>query len=186
MITPTIRFLIPLYPLYAVFTAVGLQRLTDDFRGGLGTAAAVSMAVLSFALPAQLFSTPYDARVAIGLVSREEALSAYLPVHPLWKHVRPEDRVLLLGDSDLFHCPAGYVLGQGAFSRMIPDPQRWRDGLRRLRISHVVSVDDRYDKDLLASLGDCLEVLARHERAILYRLTWERGRCSEAPANGQR
>lgn len=186
MITPSIRFLIPLYPLYAVFTAVGLQRLTDDFRGGLGTAAAVSMAVLSFALPAQLFSTPYDSRVAIGLVSREEALSAYLPVHPLWKRVRPEDRVLLLGNSDFFHCPAEYVLGQAAFSRLIPDPRRWRDGLRRLRISHVLIVDNRYNKDLLASLGDCLEVLDRNERAILYRLTWERGRCSEPPANAQR
>jgi dolichyl-phosphate-mannose-protein mannosyltransferase len=181
MITPTIRFLIPLYPLYAVFTAVGLLRLTDDFRGGLGAAAAASMAALSFALPAQLFSTPFDARVALDLVSREEALSAYLPVHPLWRHVQPEDRVLLLGDSDRYHCPANYVLSQSAFSRI--DPSRWRNELRRLRISRIVSVDQRYDRDLIDSLGDCVEVIDRHQMAVLYRLSWERD-CSHPPANG--
>lgn len=180
MITPSIRFLIPLYPLYAVFTALGLYRLTENFRGGWGSAAAVSMAVLSIALPAQLFSTPFDAKVAIGLVSREEALSAYLPVYPLWKDVRPNDRVLLLGNSDRYHCPAEYVLTESTLSRMSRDPSRWRDELRRLRITCIVRADRRYDRELIDSLGDCIEQLDQHANAILYRVNWERGECSGA------
>ncbi|HEX7252594.1 MAG TPA: hypothetical protein VF376_06910 [Thermoanaerobaculia bacterium] len=184
VIAPTIRYLVPVYPLFAVFAAVGLMRLTDDFQGRSGAVAAVSIAILSIALPVQLFSTTFDAKVAIGLVSREEALAAYLPDYPLWKHVAPNDRVLLLGNSDRYHCPAEYMISLSVLKRMNQGSGDWRDALRRLRITRIVRVDERYNRKFMESLGRCVEIVDRHANAILYRVSWESGDCSEAKTSG--
>jgi hypothetical protein len=181
--TPSIRFLVPVYPLYAVFTALGLARLTEDFRGRWGVAAAICLAALSLVLPAHLFSAPFDAKVALGRLSREEALSAYLPAYPLWRHVRLEDRVLLLGDWDRYHCPAEYVIRDIQLAIASQEPDRWRRELRRLRISHIVfRADQRSRKALLEPIGDCLEVVDRHASATLYRVNWDGDGCSGPPA----
>ena len=185
VLSPSIRFLIPLYPLYAVFTALGLARLTENFRGRWGFAAAMSLAALSIALPAQLFSAPFDARVAIGRVSREEALSAYLPSYPLWRYVRPEDRVLLLGEWDRYHCPATYVLRDRDIDtrRLGEDVYRQRDELRLLRVTHIVlRSDQERRRALLGSIRECIEVVDRHASATLYRVNWENEGCSSLPA----
>ncbi|MGH9364610.1 MAG: hypothetical protein ACRD1B_05015 [Thermoanaerobaculia bacterium] len=172
LFSPSIRFLIPVYALYAVFAAQGLDRLTEGFRGGAGKAAAFSLAALSIAFPAQLFSVAFDAKVAIGLVSREEALAAYLPAYPLWKHVRREDRVIILGDWDRYHCPAAFVF----WDRYLPtlwgdDPHRWRREMRQLRISCILYRSDQRDRSaLLQSLGDCLRPVESRGPATLYRV----------------
>ena len=177
VIAPSIRFLVPLYPLYAVFAALGIRRLTGDFQGGLGTAAAVSLATLSIALPAQLLSAPFDAQIALGRVSREEALSAYLPAYPLLRHLQPEDRVLFLGGRDRYHCPAKRILTDRAVLRVTRDPNSVRDLLRRLRITHIVNFDQRRDWAEFNSVAACIERIDQHAPAALYRFNWEKEKC---------
>jgi hypothetical protein len=110
LLAGSIRFLIPIYPLYAVFTALGLAKSTEGFRGRAGTAAAFWLSVLAIGFPAQFFSTLVDAKIALRRISVEQGLYLSLPAYPLWKRVHPEDRVLLLGEWDRYHCPAGFVI----------------------------------------------------------------------------
>jgi hypothetical protein len=177
VIAPSIRFLVPLYPLYAVFAALGIRHLTGNFRGGLGAGAAVSLAALSIALPAQLLSAPFDAQIALGRVSREQALSAYLPAYPLLRHLQPGDRVLFLGGRDRYHCPAKRILTDTAVLRMTRDPNRVRDLLRRLRITHIVNFDQRRDLAEFKSIAACIERIDQHAHAALYRFDWEKQNC---------
>jgi Dolichyl-phosphate-mannose-protein mannosyltransferase len=179
---PSIRFLISLYPLYAVFTSVGLARLTDNFRGRWGAAAALSLAALSLAFPAQFFSTPYDVRVALGRISREEALSSYLPAYPLWKEVRPQDRVLFLGEWDHYHCPARYSVADVDLPVAGEDASGWRNLLRDLEITHVLYRDGQRRKPILESFESCTEEIGRHGTAFLYRLRGSPGECSGLPS----
>jgi hypothetical protein len=168
VLCPSIRYLIPVYSLYAVFAAQGLDRLTGGFRGSLGKVAALFLAALCLAFPAQLFSMPFDTKVAIGLVSREEALAAYLPAYPLWKHVSREDRVILLGDWDRYHCPSAFIVMPKMWG---DDPERWRQEMRRMRITHILYRSDQRDRTaLLRSLADCVRSVESRGPATLYRV----------------
>ena len=180
-IFPSIRFLISLYPLYAVFTALGIVRLTEEFRGRWGMAAGLSLGALAIAFPAQFFSTPYDVRVALGRVSREQALSAYLPAYPLWKQVRPEDRVLLVGEWDRYHCPARYSVRDVDLPIQGHDSGAWQSEMRRLQITHVLFRSGQKRGSILESLEKCAEELGRTGTAALYRINWDREGCSGAP-----
>lgn len=179
---PSIRFLISLYPLYAVFTSVGLARLTEDFRGRWGAAAALSLAALSLAFPAQFFSTPYDVRVALGRISREDALSSYLPAYPLRKEVRPEDRVLFLGEWDHYHCPARYSVADVDLPLAGGDASGWRNLLRDLEITHVLYREGQRRKPILESFESCAEEIGRHGTAFLYQLRGGPGECAGLPS----
>ena len=178
LLSPSIRFLIPLYPLYAVFTSLGFARLTERARGAWATAMALCLALLSIAFPAQFFAAPLDLKIALGRVSQEQGLSAYLPAYPLWKHVQRQDRVLLFGDWDRYHCPADYVVRDIDLPSMEDDPRRLWSELARRRITHIVyRSDTRRAKAMLASLGNCLELVERNGAAALYRVREDRADC---------
>ena len=180
LISPSIRFLIPLYPLYAVFGALGLAEATANFGGRVGAAAAACLSLLAVGFPAQFSSAPLDAKMALGLVSTERGLSAYLPAYPLWKHVDPQDRVLLLGDWDRYHCPAEFVIRDIDLRVAGDDPEAWRAELRRLQITRIVyRSDTRRLKAVLDGLAGCIELVARNGHASLYRVK-ETGECPTA------
>ncbi|HEX7251753.1 MAG TPA: glycosyltransferase 87 family protein, partial [Thermoanaerobaculia bacterium] len=178
MFFPTIRFLISLYPLYAVFTCVGLARLTDDFRGHWGAAASMSIAALSIAFPAQFFSTPYDMRIALGRISREQALAAYLPAYPLWRFVGPHDRVLFVGEWDRYHCPASYAVKEVDLPIAPSDSSAWRSILRKLEITHVLYRADPIRELILPAFDRCAREIEHHESAILYSISGS-GECKD-------
>lgn len=165
------RYLIPVYPMYAVFGSLGLSRLTENFRGRTGTAAALSIAALAIAYPVRLLTGPHDLRAAMGLESRQSVLAS-LPSYPLWANVRPDDRVLLLGDPDRYHCPARFVVNDVIIHQTrIVDPNRWQTEWRPLRINVLVHRIDRRDaRPLLHSLGGCLHSVAGNGVARLYRV----------------
>jgi hypothetical protein len=180
LISPSIRFLIPLYPFYAVFGALGLAEATANFRGRAGAAAAACLSLLAVGFPAQFFSAPLDAKIALRQISMERGLSAYLPAYPLWTHVRPQDRVLLLGDWDRYHCPAEFVIRDIDLRVAGDDPEAWRAELRRLRITRIVYRSDiRRLKAVFEGLADCLDLVARNGHASLYRVK-ETGECPPA------
>ncbi len=169
---PSIRFLFPVYPLYAVFLAEGLGRLTGRFAGVPGMAAGMTLLAAAAAFPVQLGSGGFEWKVAAGRLSRRESLEAQLPAYPLWKHLGPEARVVFLGENDRFHSPAAVAwraefLPVSAWGR---DPQIWRRELTRHRITHLLYREDRTDaRALLESLGERVEPVARNGPAILLR-----------------
>jgi hypothetical protein len=173
------RYLVPVFPLFAAFTAVGLARLTDGFSGRLGGAAAVSAAVLSVALPLPFLTGPTDLRIAWKGVSPDVVLQS-LPDYLLWKHVRPEDRVLFLGEHDRYHCPARFVVNDVILHQNRDvDPSRWASEWRRLGINVILLRSDWRDpQDLFESLGDCLQPIASRSVARLYRVDPRRTDCS--------
>jgi hypothetical protein len=183
-ITFSNRYLIPIYPLYAVFAALGLGRLTENFRGRLGGAAAVSIAALAVAVPVRLLTAPRDLRLALKGVPPEVTLSS-LPSYPLWTHVHREDRVLLLDDPDRFHCPASFVVNDLIIHQVREvDPSRWLTEWRPLGITVILYRTDRRDaKALFKSLGDCLHPIANEGVARLYRVDPERTDCSQTRAD---
>lgn len=167
---PALRYLFPVYPLYAVFAAEGLDRLTGRFDGAAGGLAGFSMAAVTLAFPAQFLSLPFDARVAAGRVSRETALAAYLPAYPLWSLVKPADRVLLAGEFDRYHCPAerAWRTGWWPISEMRPGSPGFEVRLRQLGVTHCV-----VRSDLAGSLPlpeSEFDLVARRGPAALYRL----------------
>ena len=141
---PSIRFLLPVYPLYAVFTAEGLRRLAGRFAGASGVAAGVAVLAAAAAFPVQLGSSGDEWRVALGRETRPEFLAARLPAWPLWRGVGPGDRLLFVGEYDRFHCPCAE-----AWRSNFRPPAAWNDepawtrGLAELRITHVLWRSDR-------------------------------------------
>ena len=97
------RYFVPVASLYAVAAGTGLERLTDRFRGRTGEAAAVALGRSPSRLPFRSFPLPQDLRAAITHASPEAVLGS-LSSYPLWIHVHADDRVLLLGDEDRYHC----------------------------------------------------------------------------------
>lgn len=169
---PSIRYLFPVYPLYAVFCAEGLRRLTGLFAGWSGAAAGIALLGAAAALPVQFGSSGLEWGVAAGRVSREESLAARLPGYRLWPNVSAQDRVLLFGENDRFHCPAARAwseeyLPAAAWGR---DPAAWRAGLDELGITHLFYRSDRRSEGLLRALGDRLELVGRDGPAALYRV----------------
>jgi hypothetical protein len=162
------------YPLYAVFTAEGVRRLTRRFDGGPGKAAGVTLLAAAAAFPVQLGSSGFEWRTALGRLSRERSLEAQLPAYPLWRHLGPADRVVFLGENDRFHCPAAAAwrsefLPVSAWGR---DPRTWRRELKRLGITHLVYREDRTDsRALLEGLRGQIEPVARNGPAVLLRWT---------------
>ena len=168
---PSIRYLFPMYPLYAVFAAEGLRRLTRGFAGDAGIAAGAALLTAAAVLPVQLGSSGVEWSVALGRMPREESLAARLPSYPLWASVSEPDRVVLLGENDRFHCPAG-VAWRAEFlpvSRWGADPAAWRAGLRDLSITRLVWREDRVPaRDLIEALGDTLRLEGRSGPAVLF------------------
>ena len=167
----TTRYLIPVYPLYAVAAASGLSRATGEFRGRSGHLAAAAIAALVLAVPIELLFLPADLRYALGRVSSEDVLNT-LPAYPLWRHVRAEDRVLLLGDPDRYHCPARFIVSDTlVFPTERIDPHRWSKEWRPLGINVILHRTDRRNAtDFLQSLGPCVRFVAAHALARLYRV----------------
>src|SRR4029453_6309751 len=103
---PSIRFLMPVYPLYAVFTAQGLRRLTRGFAGRRGALAGLAVFAVACLFPVRLGWSGDEWRVAIGRLSRDAFLAARLPAWPLWPRLEARDRVVFVGENDRLHCPA--------------------------------------------------------------------------------
>ena len=142
---PSIRYLFPVFPLYVVFCAEGLRRLTGRFAGAWGAAAGVALLGAAAAFPVQFGSSGLEWRVAAGGISREESLAARLPGYRLWQNVTARDRVLFVGENDRFHCPARRcselrIPPGAAWGR---DPAAWRSGLDQLHVTHVLYRSDR-------------------------------------------
>jgi hypothetical protein len=173
------RYLVPVFPLFAAFTAVGLARLTDGFSGRLGGAAAVAAAALAVALPLPFLTGPTDLRIAWKGVSPDVVLQS-LPDYLLWKNVRREDRVLFLGEHDRYHCPASFVVNDVILHQARDvDPSRWASEWRPLGINVILFRSDWRDpQDLFESLGDCLQPIASRSVARLYRIDPRRSDCS--------
>jgi hypothetical protein len=170
---PSVRFLFPLYPLYAVFVAEGLRRLTGRFAGRGGAAAGLALLAAAVAFPVQLGSSGLEWRLAGGGLSRDQYLAARLPAYPLWERMGSADRILFLGENDRFHCPARAAwrddfLPVAAWGR---DAQAWRRGLDVLGITHLVDREDRRNSaGLVGQLRDRLELVTRNGPAVLYRV----------------
>ena len=168
---PSVRYLFPMYPMYAVFASEGLRRLTRGFAGDSGIAAGAAILTAAAVLPVQLGSSGVEWGVALGRVSREQSLAARLPDYPLWRSVSAADRVVLLGENDRFYCPAG-LAWRAEFlpvARWGRDPAAWRDGLRELGITRVLWREDRVRAGaLIDALNGGLRVEARNGPAALY------------------
>jgi len=170
---PSIRFLFPVYPLYAVFTAQGVRRLTGRFSGGPGLAAGLAVLAAAALFPVQVGSSGLEWKAAFGRMSRQDALAAQLPSLGLNAGLGPADRVIFLGENDRFHCPAGLVW-RAEFLPVAgwgPDPAAWRRGLAELGITAVVVRADRVRlPGALAPLSAVLERVASSGDAALYRV----------------
>ena len=170
---PSVRYLIPIYPLYALFAVEGLRRLTRNFAGRWGALAGASLAAAALSFPVQFGSSGFEWKVAVGIVSWEEEPALRMPAYPLFKYIKPEDRVVFLGEHDRYHCPAGIVYRSAWFpvNRWGNDPDRWREELTRYRITYIVHRDEAWDKvPVLEALSDRLERVARNDVATLYRV----------------
>ena len=169
---PSIRYLFPVYPLYAVFCAEGLRRLTGRFAGAWGAAAGIALLAAAAAFPVQFGSSGLEWKVAAGRLSREQFLVARLPGYRLWPYVTARDRVLFVGENDRFHCPgelswSSDYLPAAAWGR---DPEAWRAGLDALGVTHVLHRSDRRPEGLPGGLEDRLELVGRDRGATLYRV----------------
>ena len=181
---PSIRYLIPIYPLYAIFAVEGLRRATRDFAGRLGTLAGCSLAVAAIGIPTPFLTSRFDFKVALGTLSWDQALTTRLPEYPLFRHLSVEDRVVLLAERDRFHCPAevAYRSGWYPVNRWGNEAGTWRRELTRYRITHLFVRDEAYDRvSLVQALRDRLELVERRGRATLYRVRPEATNASEPP-----
>jgi hypothetical protein len=186
---PSVRYVIPVYPLYALFAVEGLRRLTRDFAGRTGRLAGGALALAALAFPVQFGSSFFEWKVAVGALSWERALEERLPEYPLFRHLRPADRVVFLGEHDRFHCPAriAYRSEWYPVNRWGNDPALWRQKLTRYRITHLLVRDEAWDRvPLVRSLRDRLELVDRQGVAALYRVLPEPETASRAFGAGGR
>lgn len=170
---PSIRFLFPVYPLYAVFTAGGLSRLTARFAGAPGLFAGLAVLASAAAFPVQAGSSGLEWKAAFGWMTRSEVLAAQLPALPLQSRLRPADHVVFVGENDRFHCPAALVwraefLPVAAWGS---DPAAWRRGFSELGIDAVLLRSDRERlPGGLVSIPGLLRPDGDHGEAVLYRV----------------
>ncbi len=169
---PSIRFLFPVYPLYAVFTAEGLRRLTGRFAGVGGRAAGLAVLAAAAAFPVHFGSSGLPWKAAFGLATRGEVLAERLPSLAFADRLGPEDRVVFVGENDRFHCPAGLIWR----AEFLPvagwrdDPEAWRRGLDALGVTAVVWRSDRAPFAVLERLDDRLSPVAENGAARLFRV----------------
>jgi hypothetical protein len=150
-----------------------LRRATRDFAGRFGNLAGCSLAIAAIALPVQFGSSGLEWKVAVGALSWEQEIAARLPEYPLFRHLTPEDRVVLLGEHDRYHCPAeiAYRSGWYPVNRWGNEAVTWRRELTRYRITHLFVRDEAYDRvSLIQALRDRLELIERRGPATLYRV----------------
>jgi len=170
---PSVRYLIPIYPLYALFAVEGLRRLTRNFAGKWGALAGCALAAAAVCDPVPYLTSGFDLRVAAGALSWEEGLAARLPEYPLFRHIGPEDRIVIFGGYDRYHCPAQITYRSGWYpvNRWGNDPARWRQELTVHRITHLLVRDAARDRaSLLESLQDRVVKVERRGSATLYRV----------------
>jgi hypothetical protein len=170
---PSIRFLITVYPLYAVFMAEGLRRLAGGFRSAPGRAAGIAVLAAAAAFPVHFGSSGLEWRAALGRATREEVLSARLPSLAFASRLRAEDRVVFVGENDRFHCPAAAVW-RSEFSPVAAwkaDLEAWSRGLEELGITAVVWRSDRAAFPVPELLGERLIVDAENGPARLFRVS---------------
>ena len=166
---PSIRFLFPVYPLYAVFTAEGLRRLTGRFQGAAGGAAGLAVLAAAAAFPVHVGSSGLEWKAALGRATREEILSERLPSMAFARRIGPRDRVVFVGENDRFHLPAAAVW-RSAFSPVSDwgrDAAAWRRGLDELGITAVIWRSDRAPFPAPELVGDRLKPVAEHGPARL-------------------
>ena len=166
---PSIRFLFPVYPLYAVYASQGLLRLTGRFEGTAGRLAGAGVLLAAAAFPVHIGSTGVEWKVALGRMTRAEALAERLPSLAFVSRLGAEDVVVFVGENDRFHCPARRVWR----SDFLPvaswrDAEAWRRGLDALGVTAVVWRSDRAPFPWLASLGDRLVPAGSGGPARLY------------------
>jgi hypothetical protein len=169
---PSIRFLFPVYPLYAVYTAEGLRRLTGGFAGAGGRAAGLAVFAAAAAFPVHFGSSAVSWKAAFGLAPRGEVLAERLPSLAFADRLGPGDRVVFVGENDRFHCPASQVW-RAEFSPVSgwrDDPEAWRRGLDGLGVTAVVWRSDRAPFAVLEHLGDRLSAVAESGAARLFRV----------------
>jgi hypothetical protein len=169
---PSIRFLFPVYPLYAVFTAEGLSRLAGRFQCAAGKAAGLAVLAVSAAFPVHVGSTGLEWTAALGRATREELRAERLPSLAFAGLLGPADRVLLVGENDRFHVPAGAVW-RADFAPVASwrrDAAAWRRGLDELSITAVVWRSDRVPFPLPGLVGERLEPFAENGPARLFRV----------------
>lgn len=169
---PSIRFLFPVFPLYAVYTAEGLRRLTGRFAGVGGRAAGLAALAAAAAFPVHFGSSALPWKAAFGLATRGEVLGERLPSLAFADRLGPEDRVVFVGENDRFHCPAS-LIWRAEFSPVAgwrDDPEAWRRGLDDLGVTAVVWRSDRAPFAVLERLGDRLSPVAENGAARLFRV----------------
>ena len=171
---PSIRFLLPVYPLYAVFTAEGLVRLTRRFAGPTGSIAGWAVLAAAALFPVQVGSSGEEWRVALGRTTQEDFLASRLPSWTLWRFVAPGDRLLFIGENDRFHCPARaawrYEFRPAA---SVGEAGVWNRDLADLAITHVLWRKDRVPKLPAGFPADRLDEIERRGDSFLYRLRRE-------------
>ena len=169
---PSIRFLFPVFPLYAVSTCEGLRRLTGRFAGVGGRAAGLAVLAAAAAFPVHFGSSALSWKAAFGLATRGEVLAERLPSLAFADRLGPGDRVVFVGENDRFHCPASQVW-RAEFSPVAgwrDDPEAWRRGLDGLGVTAVVWRSDRVPFAALERLGDRLSPVAENGAARLFRV----------------
>ncbi len=173
MYAPSSRYLMPLYLLYVVFAVIGLTRLTRNFAGPEGRAAAAMLVAGAIVLPVHIGSSGVEWKTAFGILSREEALAIQSPGYPLMQHLTPRDRVIFFGEFDRYHCPAetAYRVAFSPVHQWESNPVQWRSGLRELGITHILYHAEFYPHfPLLKDLEDMVELRAENGIAQLYRV----------------
>ena len=181
---PSVRYLFPIYPLYAVFTAAGITRGTRRFEGRAGLAAGAALSAAVLALPVGYHPTLREIRASFGMIKRDEVLARELPSYLLWKFVEPEDRAILISEHDRFYCPASLAYRTTYIPvRLWRTPEEWRLGLERYGITVVVyyrTLADRSEliPDLVAN--GTLRLVARNRNEWLYRVVRPEDRAGTA------
>ena len=167
---PSMRFLIPVFPLYVVYTAEGLSRWTKGFSGATGRAAGIAALAVAAAFPVHFGSTGIEWKAAFGLARRSDVVAARLPSATFARRLRSEDRVVLVGENDRFHIPAGVVWRSDYFpvAAWGWDPDAWRRGLDAFGITAVVWRSDRDPLPVLDRLGDRLSLVEQNGPSRLY------------------
>ena len=180
---PSIRFLFPVVPLYAVFTAEGLRRLTGRFRGAAGRAAGLAVLAVSAAFPVHVGSSGLEWKAALGRATRDEVRAERLPSLVFSGLLGPADRVVLVGENDRFHIPAATVW-RAEFAPVASwgrDADAWRRGLDELSITAVVWRSDRIPFPVPGLMGELLEPVAANGPARLFRVRTARMSPGSAP-----